>query len=125
MGLRGGALHIDNDGRCGQFTKYTLRPPDTAESTVDVTVEVKVLANEGRAATVSIPFAGKLRIFPDHAEMAHVPSLRVEVSADEFHAYRIVSRAGHMELYVDGELALDTDKGDSRLKQLPWTQVSH
>jgi len=29
VGLRDGALHIDNDGACGQFTRYFLRPPDS------------------------------------------------------------------------------------------------
>jgi hypothetical protein len=124
VGLKDGALHIDNDGVCGQFTKYTLRPPDTAEATVDLTLEVKVLANQGRAATVSIPFAGKLRLFPDHLLMAHDPSLRVAVTPGEFHTYRVVSRVGKMQLYVDGKLRLDTDKADSRLQALPWVQAS-
>ena len=124
VGLKDGSLHIDNDGTCGQFTKYTLRPPDTSRSTLDLTVEVKVVANQGRAATLSLPFAGKLRIFPDHLEMAHNSSLRVNVTPAEFHAYRIMTRVGKMQIYVDGKLSLDTDKADSRLQELPWVKVS-
>jgi len=124
VGLKDGALHIDNDGMCGQFTKYTFRPPDTGESTVDLTFEVQVVANHGRAATVSIPFAGKLRLFPDHLEMAHDPSLRVDVAPGQFHTYRVVSRVGRMQLFVDGQAALNTDRGDSRLEELPWTSAS-
>jgi len=117
VGLKDSALHIDNDGMRGQFTKYNLRAPDTSESTVDVTVEVQVVANHGRAATLSVPFAGKLRLFPDHVEMAHDPTLRVEVTPGESHTYQIISRVGNMKLYVDGELALDTDKADSQLRR--------
>ena len=124
VGLKDGALHIDNDGMCGQFTKYTLRPPDAADSIVDLTFEVKVLANQGRAATVSIPFAGKLRVFPDHVVMAHDPALRVDVAAGQFHTYQVTSRVGQMKLFVDGKLRLDTNKADSRLQQLPWTRIS-
>lgn len=124
VGLKDGALHIDNDGRCGQFTQYILRPPDTADSTVDLLFEVQVVANAGRAATVSIPFAGKLRIFPDHAEMAHDPSLRVEVKPGRFHTYRLLSRVGQLQLFVDGQPVWDIPRGDSRLQELPWTRAS-
>jgi len=124
VGLKDGALHIDNDGVCGQFTQYSLRPPDTEKSTVDVTAEVKVVSNHGRAATISLPFAGKLRIFPDHVEMAHDPSLRVNVASGQFHTYRVKARVGRMQIYVDGKLSLETDKGDSRLETLGWTQKS-
>jgi len=117
VGLKDGALHIYNDGMRGQFTKYNLRAPDTSESTVDVTAEVQVVANHGRAATLSVPFAGKFRLFPDHVEMAHDPTLRVEVTPGESHTYQIISRVGNMKLYVDGELALDTDKADSQLRR--------
>lgn len=125
VGLKDGALHIDNDGVCGQFTKYTLRPPDRAKSTVELTFEVKVVANRGRAATVSVPFAGRLRVFPDHVEMAHDPSLRLNVAPGRFHTYRVTSRVGRMQILVDGQPGLDTDKGDSSLQSLPWTQASN
>ena len=117
VGLKEGALHIDNDGMRGQFTRYTLRGPDTDQTTVDLTVEVKVLANSGRAATISVPFAGQFRIVPRHVEMAHNPKLRVDVSPGTFHTYRIVSRVGRMQLHVDGKLKLDTDKADDRLRR--------
>ncbi len=128
VGLKDGALHIDNDGMRGQFTLYNLRPPDTHEGTVDVTAEVKVVRNDGRAATLSVPFAGKFRLFPDHVEMAHDPSLRVDVTPGQFHTYRVISQVGRVQLYVDGELRLDSDKGDDRLKRAgydPATQISY
>ncbi|MFZ2658043.1 MAG: sialidase family protein [Victivallales bacterium] len=120
VGLKDGALHIDNDGLCGQFTKYRLHPAETDQSTVDLTFEVKVLSNQGRAATVSIPFAGKLRLFPDHVVMAHDPSLRVAVKPGEFHVYRVVSHLGRMQIHVDGKIQLDTDKCDGLLDQQSW-----
>ena len=124
LGLKDGALHIDDDGMRGQFTKYNLRLPDSAASTLELTAEMKVVANQGRAATISLPFAGKLRIFPDHVEIAHDPSLRASVAPGRFHEYRVKARVGRMQLYVDGELALDTDKADSRLAGLRWTDKS-
>ncbi len=124
VGLKDGVLHIDSDGRCGQFTKYNLRPADTEHSTVDITFEVLVQANAGRAASVSIPFAGLLRLFPDHVEMAHAPSLRAEVEPGEFHSYRVISRLGRMQLLIDGQPVWDTDKGDGRLQELGWAKTS-
>ncbi|MFA6472362.1 MAG: hypothetical protein WCU00_10015, partial [Candidatus Latescibacterota bacterium] len=109
---------------CGQFTKYNFHPPDSEKSSVDLTAEVKVVSNQGRAATISLPFAGKLRIFPDHVEMAHDPTLRASVASGQFHTYRVKTSVGHMQLYIDGILSLETDKGDSRLEKLPWTQMS-
>ena len=114
VALKDGGLHIDNDGVCGQFTQYFLRPPDGPESTIDVTVEVKVVANSGRAATLSVPFTGKFRFFPDRVELAHDPSLSIKVSPGEFHTYHIVARGGRMKLHVDGKLELDTDRVDKR-----------
>ena len=116
VGLKDGALHIDNDGVRGQFTLYNFRPADTEYTTVDMTAEVKVVRNDGRAATLSVPYAGKLRIFPDHVVMAHDKSLRVDVTEGVFHTYRLVSKIGNMKLYVDGQLKLDTDKGDSLMR---------
>ncbi|MFC1675772.1 sialidase family protein [Planctomycetota bacterium] len=116
VGLKDGALHIDNDGRRGQFTMYNMRPPDTGGCVVDVTAEVKVLRNDGYAATLSVPFAGKLRIFPDHIVTAHDPAVRVDVTPGVFHTYRIMSQVGRMRLYVDGVLEFDGDYGDDRVK---------
>ena len=59
---------------------YNLRPPDTEQSSLELTFEVQVQVNEGRAASVAVPFAGILRLFPDHVVMAHEPSLRAEVT---------------------------------------------
>lgn len=123
-GLKDGALHIDNDGACGQFTRYNLRPTDSDQSTVELTFEVQVLANAGRAASVTVPFAGVLRLFPDHVVMAHDPSLRAAVKPGEFHTYRVVSRFGRMELYIDGQPAWATDKGDGRLIDMGWLKTS-
>jgi hypothetical protein len=61
-GLRDGALHLDSDGRRGQFTQYFFRPPGERYATLDITCEVRVVENPGRAATISIPFAGLLRV---------------------------------------------------------------
>ncbi len=115
VAMKDGALHIDNDGRRGQFTTYHMRPPDTINSTVDVTAEVKVIRNDGYAATLTVPFAGKLRIFPDHVRMAHDPFIYVAVTPGVFHTYRIVSQVGNMKLYVDGSLEFDGDYGDDRV----------
>lgn len=124
VGLRAGALHIDNDGVRGQFTKYNLKPPLDEKYSIEVTAEVKVIENRGKAATISIPFAGALRIFPEHIRMAHDASMRIDVQPRKFHTYRVESRFGKMRLYVDGELKLDTNKGDSRLRRLPWCRTS-
>jgi hypothetical protein len=128
VGLKDDALHIDNDGRRGHFTKYTLRSPDAVadahQTTIEVTFEVQAVENQGRAATVSIPFAGKLRIFPDHVEFAHDPALRIEVTPGEFHNYRVVSAVAGTQIFVDGELKLDTDKAASNVRVLPWGKTS-
>ena len=124
IGLKDGVFHLDNDGNRGQFTMYNLRPADTAKTSVDLTFEVLVQANAGRAASVCVPFAGVLRLFPDHVVMAHDPKLRAEIATGEFHTYRVVSRAGRMELFVDGKPVWDTDQGDSRLSDLPWGRIS-
>ena len=100
VGLKDGCLHVDSDGQCGQFTQYHLRPPDSAETSIDVTVEVKVVANQGRAATLSVPFAGRLQIFPDRVEVAHDRSLRVEVAPDRFHTYRVVRRGENIKAWT-------------------------
>lgn len=125
VGLKDGALHIDSDGMRGQFTRYSLRPPDSPHSTFEISAEVMVLANAGRAATISVPFAGRLRLFPGHAEMAHDPSLRCDVTPGEFHTYRIVSRVERLVIYVDDRLALDVDKGDDTVTTLPWMPFNH
>jgi hypothetical protein len=124
VGLKSEELHIDNDGICGQFTQYFLRSPDGPEGSIEFTAEVKVVENAGCAATCSIPFAGKLRIFPDHVEMAHDPALRVAVAPGMFHVYRVVCKSGKMTLDIDGAAAFTTDKMDKRSERIPWTPVT-
>ena len=124
VGLKDGALHIDNDGVRGQCTMYLLRQPDTADTKIDLTVEVKVAANSGRAATVSVPFVGKLRIYPDHVELAHAPEVRAEVTPGKFHTYRVVRDGGTAELYVDGQLKIKTDQVDTSTWKERWTPTT-
>jgi len=121
LGLKNGELHIDNDGICGQFTQYFLRPPDSPNCMIDMTAEVKVLENNGRAATISIPFVGKLRIFSDHVEFAHDSSLKVKIANGRFHTYRVQSKDGRISLYIDDQLMLETDKTDRSIRRAPWT----
>jgi len=121
VGLKDGALHIDNDGAQGQFTQYFLRPAESPNSAIDVTVEVKVVENNERAATLSIPFTGKLRLFPDRVEMAHDASLSVKMTPGKFHTYHVVSKGGKITLYIDGRLVLETDKLDSRIHRAAWS----
>ncbi|MDA1316371.1 MAG: hypothetical protein O2968_23905, partial [Acidobacteria bacterium] len=124
VGLRDGALHIDNDGARGQFTKYFWPSLESPESTLDLTFEVKVLANTGRGASVVVPFAGVLRLFPDHVVMAHDPALRADVKPGEFHSYRIQSRRGNMKLSIDGQFVWETDKGLASLEKISsWLPV--
>jgi len=122
-GLKGGELHIDSDGVCGQFTKYVFRVPDSPQSSIDVQATVKVLRNAGRAATLSIPFVGKLRIFADRVEMAHDSSLRAAISPGQFHTYRIVRKADAMTLSIDGRQAIATDRIEKQVCTLPWTAL--
>ena len=124
VGLRDGELHIDNDGARGQFTKYFWPSLESPESTLDLTFEVKVLANTGRAASVVVPFAGVMRLHPDHVVMAHDSALRADVKPGEFHTYRIQSRRGNMMLSIDGKLAWETDKGLASLEKISsWLPV--
>ncbi len=124
VGLKDGALHIDNDGACGQFTRYFLRAPDSPDGLIDVTVEVKVVRNRGYAATLSIPYFGKLRMFPDHVELSHDPSVRIAVSAGEFHTYRVVVQGKRMTLFLDGKEVLASDKADTRTVRSDWTPIT-
>ena len=83
---------------------------------------MKVVSNTGRAATLSVPFVGNFRLYPDHIELAHAPAVRVAVTPGAFHTYRVVRDGATAELYIDGQLKLKTDKGDGSLgPQQPWT----
>ena len=124
VGVKDGALHIDNDGVSGQCTMYLLRQPDSTDTKIDLTVEVKVVANSGRAATVSVPFVGKVRIYTDHVELAHAPEIRAEVAPGEFHTYRVVRDGGTAELYVDGQLKIKTDQVDTDTWKERWTPTT-
>lgn len=115
-GLKDDVLYIDNDGVCGQFTQYFLRPLKGPESNIDLTFEVKVMENQGRAATFGIPFVGRLRIFPDRVELNGDTSLSVNIEPEQFHTYRIVSKGGRMNFYLDGILKVNTTKLDNRRK---------
>ena len=114
VGLRDGELHIENEGRKGQFTMYSLRPADSRKSEVELEFEVKVQRNDGMAASVSIPFGGILRIYPDHVVMKHDKSLKVLISSGQYHKYRVECKLDNLKIYLDGKLVIDTDKGDSR-----------
>ena len=115
VGLKDGALHIENNGVLGQYTQYFMRPADTHESTIDVTVEVKVVSNQGRAATLSVPYVGMFRIFPDRVEFAHDPSVSVKVTPGEFHVYRVVREPGKARLFVDNGPAVEISNVDDRV----------
>ena len=121
VALGNGALAIDSDSACGQFTQYFLRPPDSPESAIDLTVEMQVRANAGRAATLSIPFVGRLRLFPDHVELAHDPAVRIPVTPHQFHTYRIVRAKGVATLFVDGHPTPLTDKVDARTERCAYS----
>ncbi|MFH1006843.1 MAG: sialidase family protein [Candidatus Latescibacterota bacterium] len=125
VGLLDDALHIDHDGRRGQSTIYYLRPPETLGAAIDLTAELRVIANGGCAATIGIPHAGKVRFFSDRVEMAHDPGIGFPIDATRFHVYRIHSRDGRLRILADDQLKLDTDRLCERRARsyynLPWT----
>jgi len=61
------------------------------------------------AATLSLPFVGKLRLFPDRVQMAHNPSLQAQVSPNQSHVYRLLKQDGKMTLFINGDEALVTE----------------
>ena len=113
-GLKDGALYIDNDGRGGQFTRYLLRPPHGAKSRIELTAEVLVKENQGHSATIAIPFAGQVRILPDHVDFVGSESISITIAPDRYHTYRLTSGEGQLKLFVDGKLKLETSKLDNR-----------
>ena len=84
-------------------------------------MEVKVIANSGRVATVLVPFVDKLRIDPNQVELAHTPKVRTEIVPDKFHPYRIVRDGSTDRLYVDGPLKIETDQVDTGTWKERWT----
>ena len=123
-GLGGGSLVIDGDGRRGQFTRYLLRPPDGPGCRFDIEAELMVVENHGSAATISVPFAGKLEIFTDHVRFVGSEATTVPVSPGTFHEYRIVSDGASITLSVDGNTALQTRALDARLWKNDWSPAA-
>jgi hypothetical protein len=123
VGLKDGLLHLDSDGYRGQFTQYFLRGPDGPEGSLEVTAEVQVVANQGGAATLSVPYVGRLRLFPDRVVLAHEPGLTMPVRPGVFHTYVLQAEAGRATLWIDGEQAFETDKGDARVTRTAWSPV--
>jgi hypothetical protein len=121
VGLKSDGLYIDSDGRCGQFTNYRFRPPDSVESHIEVTVEVKVLSNAGHAAALSVPFVGKIQFYPDKVRLMHDSTAEIAVSAGDFHTYRIVSEGAKMTLFIDGREALARDNLQRRIVPQAWS----
>lgn len=123
VALKDGELHLDNDGRRGQFTQYFFRPP--AETcALDLTWEAKVVENQGRAATVSVPYAGKIRMFPDRIEVRTVRGTdhdSIAVSPGEFHSYRVSFRDSKLRLWIDGNEKYSTDRLDQSAIVQAWT----
>jgi hypothetical protein len=124
VGLNRDGLVIDSDGVCGQFTNYRFRAPNSDDSRIDVTVEVKVIGNAGLAATLSVPFFGKLRIFPDKVRIVNDSPAEVAVAAGDFHTYRLVSEGEKLTLFVDGRQAIVRDKSERQVvASLAWSPV--
>jgi len=124
VGLRDGALHLDNDGRRGQFTQYFFRPPGQPYAALDIICEARVVENLGRAATISIPYAGLLRVFPERVELETTAGVKhppVTVSAGDFHTYRIAVRDGRLRLWTDGQERLSADRLDTTATVQAWT----
>jgi len=123
VAMKNGALYIDNDGRRGQFTQYFLSYPHGPDGTIEVTAEVKVPVNNGYAATLIVPYVGKMRIYPDHIQFAHDASLKANITPGRFHAYRLIADEGSMKLSIDGKEVLSTDKCDNRIARTVGTIV--
>ncbi len=123
-GLRDGVLSIDSDGRRGQFTRYLLCPPDGPSCRVDLTAELMVRENHGQAATIAVPFTGKLEIFPDHVRFTGSEATKLAVPVGRFHSYRIVSDKGHVTLSVDGHSVLETSGLDGRNWRNDWSSAT-
>ncbi len=123
VGLKDGELYIDSDGVCGQFTKYIFRCPNSYEDRIELTTEVKVVSNKGRAASLSVPYVGRLRIFPDRAEFAHDPKLRIDIAPGRFHTYRILSQGDKTTILVDDVEWLVLPRGQEAVANLAWSTV--
>jgi hypothetical protein len=122
-GLKAGALHIDSDGMCGQFTKYFFRCPNGADDRIEVEAECRVDQNAGKAATLSVPYAGRLRIFPDHAEFAHDPNHRYPVEPGQFHVYAVSVSGDKVTVRVDGQRTSTLSRSAEAVAKLAWSPV--
>lgn len=120
-GLKDGALYIDNDGRSGQFTRYLLRPPHGPKGRIELTAEVLVKENRGQAATIAIPFAGQLRIFPDRVDFVGDETISAAITPGQYHTYRVTSDRGQVEILIDDKLQLETSRLDSRRFKHSWS----
>ena len=91
---------------------------------MDITCEVRVVENQGRAATISIPYAGLLRLYPDRVELQTTPEAKhppIAVSAGQFHTYSIAVRDGRLRLSIDRQEKLSTDRLDTTAVVQAWT----
>ncbi|MBT5059619.1 MAG: exo-alpha-sialidase [Gemmatimonadetes bacterium] len=122
VGIKDGELHIDSDGVCGQFTRYYLRPADTPETSIDLSIEVKIVSNSGRGATVSIPYAGEFRLLGDRIQMVGHEQMSAAVESNSFHVYRFVRVPGRLTVFIDGQRAFESDEIDERVKREGSTQ---
>jgi hypothetical protein len=121
VSLKKDGLYIDSDGRCGQFTSYRFRPPDSDQSRIEVTAELKVFSNAGQAATLSVPFVGKFRFFPDKVRILNESSAEVAVTVGDFHTYRIISEGPKLTMYVDGKEVFAADNLPRRIVPQAWS----
>jgi hypothetical protein len=121
--MKDGELYIDSDGVCGQFTKYVFRCPNSFEDRIELTAEVRVLSNKGRAASLSIPYVGRLRIFPDRAEFSHDPKLRIDIEPGRFHTYRILTLRDKTTILVDDVERLVLPRRQETVANLAWSTV--
>jgi hypothetical protein len=123
VGMKDRELYIDSDGVCGQFTKYVFRCPNSFEDRIELTAEVRVLSNKGRAASLSVPYVGRLRIFPERAEFAHDPKLRIDIEPGRFHTYRILALKDTIAISVDGVERLVLPRRQEAVANLAWSTV--
>jgi len=82
-----------------------------------------VKENRGRAATISIPFAGRLRIFPDRLDFVGKKVTSVPIAPGMFHTVRVSLSQGQLKLFVDNELKLETSELDDRRMGRPYAPV--
>lgn len=95
--------------------ELTLYPLEDDDSSVELEAECRVEQAGPNACLIS---AGAwVRILPSRVELADRPADGFAIDATRWHKYRIVSSAGRLRVFVDGEARLDasTDKVFTRL----------